>query len=503
MLKPSPLFSDGAVLCRGKEIRIFGQAEPGAILRATLRNRTGSTLAEAECRGEKDGSFLALLAPQEAETECELTLTDGKETFTARDLAIGDVYLAGGQSNMEWALQNADEGPEQIAGHDDPMLRFFNVPRRAYFCDEQKREMEQTRWEAVAPGKGGGNSAVAYFFARKLREKHPDIPTGIIGCNWGGTSVTCWMEEETLRRTAEGSAYLARYAEAAGQKSMSTYLAEEKVFHDTLDAWNRQVDAYRQSHAGAPWKEVETACGPCPWNPPAGPGSPFRPGGLAEVMLKQVAPAALTGILYYQGETDADQTDCYDELMLGLIREWRGLFMEARLPFLFVQLPMWQDWDAKDTFTWPKLRLAQAAARDAARNTGMICLLDEGEYGNLHPTAKRVVGERLELLAEKMIYGEAGGESPRALGKRTEGGILTVTLSEEITTRNGEEPALMEIAGADGAWQPARAEISGRELRLRNPEITNPVHARYAWTDYSDRANVFGTNGLPMEPFAL
>ena len=503
MLKPSPLFGDGAVLCRGKEIRVFGKADPGATVRAELRNRDGKMLAEAECRAEKDGRFLTLLAPQKAGTGYELTLTDGTEVHTARGIAIGDVYLAGGQSNMEWTLQNADEGPETIAIHDDPLLRFFNVPKRAYFCAEKEQAMGQTCWEAIAPGTGGSNSAAAYFFARKLRERHPELPVGIVGCYWGGTSITCWMEEEALRRTAEGCACLERYARASGRKSMTAYLKEEKVFQDTLDAWNEQVDAYKRSHAGAPWKEVEGACGPCPWNPPAGPGSPFRPAGLAEVMLKQAAPMTLTGILFYQGETDAGQTEHYDELMLSMIRNWRQLFMEADLPFLFVQLPMWKDWDAEDSFTWPAIRAAQAAVRDAVRNTGMICMLDEGEYGNLHPTAKRVVGERLHALAESMIYGEADGESPRALGKRTEGGNLTVTLSAPAAARNGERPALMEVAGSDGVWRPAWAALSGRELRLWNPEILYPVHARYGWTDYSEHANVFGMNGLPLEPFIL
>ena len=503
MLKVSPLFTDRAVLCRGKEIRVFGQAKAGAAVRVELISREGRRLADAECAAEADGSFMAYLAPQRAQTGCMLTLTDGADTVISREVAIGDVYLAGGQSNMEWMLQNAQEGPEEMAGHDDPELRFFNIPKRAYFCEEQQEAVDRTRWEAIAPGKGGENSAVAYFFARALRGRHPDIPTGIIGCYWGGTSITCWIQEEALRRTAEGAAYLARDEKAAGQKDMATYLKEEKAFQDTLDAWNGEVDAYRRSHPGVPWKEIEGACGPCPWFPPVGPGSPYRPAGLAETMLSQAVPVTLTGILWYQGESDADQTEHYDELMLTLIRTWRARFRDAELPFLFVQLPRFLGWDAEDTFRWPALRLAQAAARDAARNSGMICLLDEGEYGNLHPTAKRVVGERLHELAEKMIYGEAGRVSPRATGKRTEGGNLTVTLSEPVRVKEVGRPALMEIAGADGRFMPAWAVVSGRELRLWHPGVPHPVQARYAWTDYSDQVNVFGENGMPLEPFWL
>ena len=189
--------------------------------------------------------------------------------------------------------------------------------------------------------------------------------------------------------------------------------------------------------------------------------------------------------------------------MLALILYWRRIFRDAALPFLFVQLPMWQDWNAEDTFRWPALRLAQAAVRDAVRNAGMICLLDEGEYGNLHPTAKRVVGERLHRLAETMIYGETGGYSPRAVRKHTEGRELAVTLSEPIILRKGDRPALLETAGADGVFYPAEATVCGNELRLRSRQVSRPVHARYAGTDYSDRANLYGSTGLPLEPFCL
>ena len=343
---------------------------------------------------------------------------------------------------------------------------------------------------------------MAYFFAAKLREKMPDIPVGIIGCYWGGTSVTCWMEEETLRTTGEGARYLDEYAARCAGKSMETFLKEDKVFWDTLDSWNRAVAEYQQAHPGAEWKEVEAACGPAPWNPPAGPGSPFRPAGLAVTMVREVVPAALTGILYYQGEQDADATDQYDVLMKLLIGAWRKLFRAEDLPFLFVQLPMWLDWYAEDRRSWAKIRLAQAKARDEMANTGMICLLDQGEYGNIHPTAKRPVGERLAELAGAMLYG-GGKDSPRAIGIRTEGNELVVRLSARVCVRDGREPALLEIAGTDGAFVSAKAEIRGDTLRLSAEGVSRPVRARYAWTDYSDQVNLFGENGLPLEPFCL
>ena len=500
MLKPAALFTDGAVLCRNKEIRVFGEADSGAGVEVTLLDRSGKVLAEAACRS--DGRFLVSLSPQEAQTGCRLVIRCGGERAEAADVAIGEVFLAGGQSNMELELRNADEGPDIIRSYSDPLLRFFNVPKIAVEGPDHRKANDGTRWHAVAPGQGGENSAVAYFFAAKLRERMPEIPVGIIGCYWGGTSVTCWMEKKTLRTTAEGSRYLDEYAARSGGITMEAWMEKDRVFWDTLNSWNSAVAEYQQAHPGAPWKEVEGACGPAPWNPPPGPGSPFRPAGLAVTMVREVVPVTLTGILYYQGEEDADATDRYDELMELLIRSWRELFREKSLPFLFVQLPMWLNWDAEDLRSWAKLRLAQAKARDEMPGTGMVCLLDQGEYGNIHPTAKRPVGERLAELAGAMLYG--GGEtSPRALGKRAEGDTLAVCLSAPVKARDGKAPNLLEIAGEDRVYVPAEAEIRGGTLLLKSGSISRPVYARYAWTDYSDEVNLFGENGLPLEPFSL
>ena len=499
MLEPASLFTDGAILCRKKEISVFGRAD--SPVRVTLKDRNGRVLAAAECPAEY-GRFCALLEPQEVQTGCVLTMETDAETAEARDVAIGEVFLAGGQSNMELALCNAEEGPELIRTHRDDLLRFYNVPREAVPGPAHDRAVAETRWHRITPGEGGENSAVAYFFARKLREEQPEVPVGIIGCYWGGTSIACWMEEKVLRSCGEGNRILAAYEKACAGRTMESWQREDKAFWDAMNAWNEAVAAYQKAHPGAAWKEVEDACGKAPWNPPPGPGSPFRPAGLAETMVREAVPAALTGILYYQGENDAGVTEHYDRLMTLLIRSWRGLFRDESLPFLFVQLPLWLDRDAEDCRNWARLRLDQARVRDTVPETGMICLLDQGEYGNLHPVCKRPVGERLAELAGNMLRGK-GETSPRALGLKADGERLAVSLTAPVCARDGKEPALLEIAGEDGRYVPAGAEIRDRELILRAAEISCPVQARYAWMDWSDRVNLFGVNGLPLEPFEL
>ena len=192
MLRTSSLFSDDAVLCRNKEIRIFGEADSQAEVTVRLYDRNNALLAEGRSRAD-DGRFLVFLKPQVAQTGCRLVTKAGKEETEAKNIAIGEVFLAGGQSNMEMELRNADEGPKTIRTHEDPLLRFFNVPRMAVKGPEQRKAVDEACWHTTVPGQGGEDSAVGYFFAAALRKRLPGVPIGIIGCNWGGTSVTCWI----------------------------------------------------------------------------------------------------------------------------------------------------------------------------------------------------------------------------------------------------------------------------------------------------------------------
>ena len=499
MLEAASLFTDGAVLCRDREIRVFGRADNGADVVVRLEDSRGNVLAETAVTAQ-EGRFLACLPPQRAQTGCRLVLSSGAERTAAEDIAIGDVYLAGGQSNMELELRNARGGTDQV--QDDSLLRFFNIPRKAYVCAEQQEAVRGTRWHAVDRETAGYNSAAASIFGQEMRRKHPEIPVGIIGCYWGGTSVTCWMDEDTLRTLREGIRYLEENEAKCAGKTMEQYLEEEAAFEKGMSDWCTKAEEIRKERPGTDDREIEKELGPFPWNPPAGPGSPYRPAGLAESMLKEIAPAALTAALYYQGEEDTWRTEQYDVLMTAMIRYWRKVFRNAELPFLFVQLPMWIPYDGEDTFTWARTRLAQAAVRDSVRNTGMICLLDQGEYGNIHPVDKVPVGLRLAELAGKMLYGE-GEESPRAIERWVNGNVMTVLLTQNVWTADGEAPRLLEIAGEDGVFVPAEGEAEEGVLRIRSDKVDRPAAVRYAWTDWSDRVNLFGENGLPLEPFRL
>lgn len=494
----APLFGNGAVLARNKEIRVFGTAADGAALRAVLADKAGTVLAEAVMTAE-DGRFLLRLAPQTAQVGCTLTVTDGEQTVTSTDIAIGEVYFAGGQSNMELELQNADEGPALIEKHLDPDLRYFNVPKKPVWDESAIEAERQSHWESIRPGYGKDMSAVAYFFAVKLREKL-GVPVGVIDCYWGGTSITCWMDEIGLKRTAEGQRYLDEYAERAGDKTMEQYLEEEAAFGRYCAAWNGKAEALRKEKPDITWPEINGILGQMQWNPPVGPGAPYRPAGLVETMLKRVVPATLTGFLFYQGEEDSGRSSCYDELLVSAVKRWRELFMDEELPFLNMQLPMWIPSDGVEDGNWGRFRHKQERAWKQLRNSGMAVIIDCGEFDNIHPTDKRTPGERLFEQALTVVYGENGKESPRATGKYTVGSTLTVTLTAPVAAK-GEE-TLLEIAGQDGKYVRATCVIEGSKLHLTAPEVPHPVSARYAHVNWG-KVQLFGENGLPLAPFVL
>ena len=498
MFRPNPLFTDGAVLCRGKEIAVFGDAPAGAAVSARLTGIDGTPLGEASGKAF-GGRFLLYLPPQEARMGCTLTLRCGEETFTALDVSVGEVFLAGGQSNMELALMNADGGPEEVAVHDDPQLRFFDVPKWARECPEAEAAFDGTRWQRAVPNASAWVSAVAYWFGKRLRETLK-VPVGIIDCWWGGTSVTCWMDEETLASTEAGRRYLDEYAQKSAGVTMEAYLKAEDQFMRALNAWNDKVaEVKKRIPAGAAWSEIEAEAGPCPWFPPVGPGSQYRPCGLYRTMLTRVMPATLTGMLYYQGEEDSGRTDRYDLLMGQLIGLWRRSFGDDALPFLFVQLPGWGGME--DHEAWPRLRLQQAAVCKALRNTGLAITIDLGDRENIHPTDKKPVGERLCAQALRVIYGMEADVSPEAVGVRHLPGRLEITLSAPAECRSAEATGF-EVQDAAGVWHEARAVLQGDRILLSSPEVPQPLRARYAYLDWPEPV-VFGTGGLPLAPFLL
>ncbi|MBR6029735.1 MAG: hypothetical protein IKP40_11695 [Clostridia bacterium] len=496
MLTISPLFTDLAVLPLSRELRLFGEAS-APLVTARLTSPGGVTLASGEAE-TVNGRYELLLPPLQPQEGLTLTVEAGGERLVSENIAVGLLLLCGGQSNMELELRNCAEGPALIPVMDDPGLRYFNVPRYARSGPEADAAFAGTRWKAVTPGQAGDMSAVACFAGRRLREA-TGWPVGLVDCYWGGTSATCWMDEGTLLATAEGARYLSEYRAACGDKDMAAYLEEENAFQQEMNEWNSRVEAAR-AHLGpdAPWAAIEAEAGICPWHPPVGPGSPYRPAGLFTTMVKPLLPLALSAVLWYQGEEDTFHTDRYDVLLLSLMRCWRKAFRQPGLPFIVAQLPCWQPDDSpEDDPRWPETRLRQAEVCAADARALCVCQIDQGEQHNIHPVHKQPIGQRL-ADALLTLLGRDAPVSPEITAWQTDGPALLLTVSQPLQTPAA--PAKhFELRGVCGPWHPAAAEITGTAIRLTSPAVPRPTAARYAHFSWGE-VNVFGVNGLPLAP---
>ena len=494
MFSPAPIFSDHMILSRRKEIRVFGTADEGSTITGTLNGVTASAAA-------LNGRFQLFFPPMEAGVDHTLTLSDGETSYTFTDVAVGDVFLAGGQSNMELELQNADEGKALIAEHNDPLLRSFYVPKMPYLTEEfLADERSHSCWKLCTPGEIKEVSAVAYFFALKVRREQ-NVPVGIIGCNWGGTSASCWVEESMLSQNTAGQVYLELYKEKAGDKTEEQYDRELAEYDKINAAWGAKVAELKETKPEATWEEIVKFAGECPWPPPMGMKSPFRPAGLVETMLKRVAPYNVTAFLFYQGEEDTARPEWYEMLLSTMVTNWRKLFGDYEIPFLNVQLPVFKNFGEPDYTNWGDLRHQQWKVYRNLRNTGLAITIDLGELGNIHPTDKRTVGERLYQVALPIVYGQSGQTSVYATGKYPVEGGLVVTLSGKVQEK-GEASAFFEIAGADGQYNKADAKVEGDRILLACKAVPFPCRARYAHINYAT-VNLFGENGLPLAPFVL
>jgi len=222
-----------------------------------------------------------------------------------------------------------------------------------------------------------------------------------------------------------------------------------------------------------------------------------------------VAPYAglpIAGVIWYQGESNAERAAQYRTLFPVMIRAWRAAWSDPKLPFLFVQLPNFDDKPAKAPLgesAWADLREAQALALREPR-TAMAVTLDIGEAHDIHPREKQEVGRRLALAALKLVYGRdviASGPTFAAAvrdGKAVK--VRFMNVAGGLTTSDGAPPRGFLIAGADRVWKAADARIEGAAVIVSNAEIAEPVAVRYGWGN-DPGATLRNQADLPAAPF--
>ena len=615
----SPMFGDNMVLQRGKPNAIWGWAKPGDAVSVELAGRIEKSVANAA------GRWQVTIRPPPPGGPYTVTIRTAEQSVTLHEVLVGDVWLCGGQSNMEFGLGQARNGAEEIKSADHPQIRLFVVKNQVAYAPAA---VPQGAWKICSPqtvsaGGWSGFSAVGYFFGRRLQEEM-HVPIGLIQDCIGGTPAESWTSaaalqplkdfdasvEEVNRLRAKGGPqygnFIAHWYDEfdLGQKDNGWFAnslddrdwkpvslpggfrelgvpetpavvyfrktimlpdplpaGEAKIFLGVIErmdtvqingrwvgasAWVENPRVYNIGEgilkpgtnvlalrvfktkpdggfkskaeelklvlgdqteialAGA-WKGRISVDARPPHPLPAGfENWPTMPAVLYNGMIAPVAPLAISGVIWYQGEANAGRAAQYRKLLPAMIADWRKAFGQGDFPFYIVSLAAFmQHKDSPSEDGWAELRAAQDFTARTVANAGLASAIDVGDANNIHPKDKKVVGERLALLALANHYGKkipSAGPQLVSVNKISGGLKLNFRNADGGLVVKGELLEEFSIAGTDRVWHWAEAKIDGDAVIVSSKDVPEPVAARYAW-QANPRATLFNAAGLPAVPF--
>ncbi len=473
------VISDNMVLQARTKVNVWGKADPGESVTVLLGPESAQTMAG------KDGNWGLKLEGLASGGPYDMTIS-GKNSITVRNVAVGEVWLCAGESNMEFKTMAARNGPEEMADGDLPMVRLFKVKRA--FSEKPAADCEGT-WVVCTPDAAKDFSAVGFFFARELNRRLRE-PVGMIESAWGPSRAEGWTPQATLEKDPALHGVVDRYA-----KTLSGYPAAMAAYQVALAEWQGKADAAKASGSPAPREPVA----------PLSPTGPREPSALYNGMIAPLVRLPIRGVLWYQGESDTSDPGLYRKLFPAMIGAWRAAWGAEEMPFLYAQLSGFLVRHSQpEESRWAELREAQAEALETP-GTGMAVTADTGEEHEMHPADKQDVAHRLALIAEKEVYGKSGvtASGPVFSGMDIEDGkaVISFTHAEGgLAARNGAALKGFEIAGEDRAFVWAQAKIDGGQVIVQSSQVAKPVAVRYAWADFPD-CSLFNKAGLPAAPF--
>jgi sialate O-acetylesterase len=317
------LWSDHAVVQRDRPIHVWGWADAGEPVTASFRNATGGAEETASATADSHGHWSLYLAARAAGGGAyTLTVSDGQtggSSMVVRDLLMGDVWLASGQSNMELPLRGfpgsavLKNGPEEIKAANHPEIRLLHEAKRFSYFPLQDQD---ATWQICTPESAATFSAVAYFFAREIQHDQK-VPIGLVEADWGGTPAESWTSLDTLGNDAGLMPVFA--ARAADM--------DKQADEETIKARYAREDAEAKAAGRKPEEH--------PWQPPV---EPWAASSLYNGMIAPVTPLAIRGAIWYQGEANSSlaRAPLYHRLLSSMIEDWRRKFAQGDFPFLFV-----------------------------------------------------------------------------------------------------------------------------------------------------------------------
>jgi len=438
------------VLQQQMPIPIWGTADPGEEVTVSLGDNT------ATAKAGDDGKWSVKLKPMTASHDPRDLVVKGKNEIRLTDVLIGEVWVASGQSNMEWSVAASNNPQEEIAAANHPKIRLFHV-RKTPSVVPAKEVVLDLEWSVCSPATIPRFSAVAYYFGREI-QKELNVPVGLINTSWGGTAIEPWTPT---------------------------------VGFESVESLKALADQVKNQQA----------------NPEGVKPSPGGAMHLYNGMVHPLVPFAIRGALWYQGESNRGQGVNYESRMHALINGWRTVWGQGDFPFLFVQLAPYRY--VKPPMSDPNHLLPQVWEAQtktlALKNTGMAVTTDITNLDDIHPRNKQDVGKRLALWALAKTYGKSNlvYSGPLYKGMTVEGDKIRITFDHVgggLKSRDGKPLNWFSIAGVDGEFVEATAVIDGATVVVSSDAIKSPAAVRFGWSETAE-PNLMNAEGLPAGPF--
>lgn len=507
-VKLPAIISDNMCLQANKALPIWGKADPGEKVTITLGEQSESATAG------QDGKWQVMLhAMPENSGPFEMKVA-GKNSIDVKNVIVGEVWLASGQSNMEFGFNGAHNHVEEQPKASYPKIRIFNLQKKIAFEPMWDCVGE---WEECSPETVMHTTAVGYFFARDIHEKL-GVPVGLIHTSWGGTPAQSWTSLDGLKSSPE----LETFVNAYEHQKDDLPGARERYESEQLPRWEAADKKWKEEYGSADAATKKKH--PEPRRPNSPENNPGTPSVLYNGMIAPIVPFGIQGAIWYQGEANAGNPYQYRTLFPAMIQDWRNHWSAANpdekdFSFCFVQLANFMPRENEPTQNdggWPGLREAQNLTLKLP-NTGQAVIIDIGQADDIHPKDKMDVGKRLALAALHVTYHkDVVFSGPTYAGMSVEGNKVRIKLDNigaglNIAAAPSTQPGVPQaevaselkgfsIAGEDKHFVWADAKVDGDSVIVWSDKVEKPVAVRYAWAN-NPECNLYNKEGLPASPF--
>ena len=475
-VKLPALVSDNMVLQQNTKVNLWGWASPNE----KINILPGWQNTPLEIVADSNGNWKTTVnTPIGSEKNYDIVI-EASNKIILKNILIGEVWICSGQSNMYFPV-GKEEGTwktgvknyeEEIQNANFPSIRLFTVLTKA----SPKPLQDVTgSWKICSSENIKTFSAVAYFFGRDLYQ-NLKVPIGLIASSWGGTKAEAWTSQTVLEENPEFLPILEQDAknEKLFQEKLETYYADLKK---ERIANNNNLS---KTELKKPKKEENKTSYV-----------------LYNAMLHPLINYTMKGVIWYQGESNAEKAFLYRSLFPAMVKSWRDDWKQGDFPFYYVQI-------APHKGQNPDIREAQLMSLSKINNSGMVVTTDVGNETNIHPIDKQTVGYRLALIARAKTYGENklvySGPVYNHMKVKKDRAQLFFDGVDSGFKKPSEDLKEFEIAGDDQVFYPAEAKIDGKTIVVSSSKVKNPKAVRFACKAIPE-PNLFNNENLPASPF--